>query len=593
MAQNAGTSSGHNRSPSNITSSPNVKSTTVPKPASSQNVTDTFAKTTGSLNVNLELMRQRLKSKSTSSHKEDSLVAKLQSLSCMKSASGVQPSNLNVGDTRVTTVPNVKDIMTAKQSASTSNVSDKTMSKSPSVEDMAISEPASVPNIIDASIADSSNVKGCSKCKVDAKPTDSSPIKGMPVVHLLSFPTGKGSSKNQVMERPIDYSRTTGTLASHFGYPSVTLNMPAMSVSCQRLNEVTMAQPANSRNVREASILDLSSPNAREASIVDLPSPNVKETSMAYLSSPKVKESPTADPCSPSTKASLVDPSSPYVKETSMVNLYSLKEKEISVENPSAPVKEPKHKTSDCIRLPACMCGLPKGSRMEIETSQMSFEVEETSKTGFTNKEDPPSTEVSSKSSSSSDSIETFLITSSIEGRSKGLSRSIKDQATFDTSHGASTSVDTIEICADPHNETSVSPAISTDADLTSCEVAPLNFSTSQKIELFLEYEKIMKQIPDSGINDLQPGAAKSFWNKCKEKNCLEYMLSRINSTVGSVTQKVLSGDAVDQEYEQAFKFLWASRCLENELLDVKEENETSCYRSGEKRTVQGYFTSR
>ncbi|MEE6472257.1 hypothetical protein FKM82_009550 [Ascaphus truei] len=56
----------------------------------------------------------------------------------------------------------------------------------------------------------------------------------------------------------------------------------------------------------------------------------------------------------------------------------------------------------------------------------------------------------------------------------------------------------------------------------------------------------------------------------CKEKNCLEDLLLQIKCTLKSVSHKILSGNAVDQDYEQAFAFLSGSRCLDRVVLEEK-----------------------
>ncbi|XP_075448054.1 PHD finger protein 11 isoform X3 [Ascaphus truei] len=113
-------------------------------------------------------------------------------------------------------------------------------------------------------------------------------------------------------------------------------------------------------------------------------------------------------------------------------------------------------------------------------------------------------------------------------------------------------------------------PRLAHSIDSANCDVSSLHLSTDQKIELFIEYKKIQKQISSSGDGGFEAGPAKTFWNMCKEKNCLEDLLLQIKCTLKSVSHKILSGNAVDQDYEQAFAFLSGSRCLDRVVLEEK-----------------------
>ncbi|XP_075448053.1 PHD finger protein 11 isoform X2 [Ascaphus truei] len=139
-----------------------------------------------------------------------------------------------------------------------------------------------------------------------------------------------------------------------------------------------------------------------------------------------------------------------------------------------------------------------------------------------------------------------------------------KSQSTLSSSSDSSNSLLT------PRSTTPKLTYVTSLGDSANCDVSSLHLSTDQKIELFIEYKKIQKQISSSGDGGFEAGPAKTFWNMCKEKNCLEDLLLQIKCTLKSVSHKILSGNAVDQDYEQAFAFLSGSRCLDRVVLEEK-----------------------
>ncbi|KAM4794903.1 PHD finger protein 11 [Rhinophrynus dorsalis] len=95
------------------------------------------------------------------------------------------------------------------------------------------------------------------------------------------------------------------------------------------------------------------------------------------------------------------------------------------------------------------------------------------------------------------------------------------------------------------------------------------DMDVSKKVDLFLQYKTTENKMFNSG---LQAGVAKRFWSTCQENNCLQFLLTNIKCTIKLIEQKILSGEAVDQDYEQAFTYLWGSRCLEDIFLNEKQE---------------------
>ncbi|XP_041438541.1 uncharacterized protein LOC108708666 isoform X2 [Xenopus laevis] len=92
---------------------------------------------------------------------------------------------------------------------------------------------------------------------------------------------------------------------------------------------------------------------------------------------------------------------------------------------------------------------------------------------------------------------------------------------------------------------------------------------TSTKVALFSGYtcfkDKMLK-------GELGEGDAKDFWTKCQSHQCRQFLLENIEKSVKSVSQKILSGEAEDQDYETALRYLWGSECLESVIIQEKQE---------------------
>ncbi|OCT93043.1 uncharacterized protein LOC100127287 [Xenopus laevis] len=91
---------------------------------------------------------------------------------------------------------------------------------------------------------------------------------------------------------------------------------------------------------------------------------------------------------------------------------------------------------------------------------------------------------------------------------------------------------------------------------------ADMHFST--KIEVINEYIRIKKQ--------RDTGAAQQFWTMCQEIQCSKPLLELIENSVRSVTQKVLNGEAENEDYETAFRYLCTSRNIEGVFLQEMEK---------------------
>ncbi|XP_041440415.1 PHD finger protein 11 isoform X2 [Xenopus laevis] len=94
------------------------------------------------------------------------------------------------------------------------------------------------------------------------------------------------------------------------------------------------------------------------------------------------------------------------------------------------------------------------------------------------------------------------------------------------------------------------------------------DIDTSTKVAFFSEYTNIRDQMLKG---DLKEGVAKGFWTKCQTNHCRKFLLENIENSVKSVRQKILSGEAENQDYEAAFMYLWGSGCLESVLLQEKQ----------------------
>ncbi|XP_063284718.1 PHD finger protein 11 [Pelobates fuscus] len=103
-------------------------------------------------------------------------------------------------------------------------------------------------------------------------------------------------------------------------------------------------------------------------------------------------------------------------------------------------------------------------------------------------------------------------------------------------------------------------------------DVSSINFNSSQNADLFIQYKEIKEQMSNVGVDSLQDGLCKEFWDVCQQKNCLELFLEHMKCSIESITQKIREGEAVEQEYKQAFLVLMGSRCLEGLVLKETEE---------------------
>ncbi|XP_053564341.1 PHD finger protein 11 isoform X2 [Bombina bombina] len=170
--------------------------------------------------------------------------------------------------------------------------------------------------------------------------------------------------------------------------------------------------------------------------------------------------------------------------------------------------------------------------------------------------------------------VHLIQISSEEDGPSQDISVRSEDQAIQDVSPTSSTTSSRVKKCLDFFNERGKSPTMSfiKDSSPVNCDQLALNTSSSQKIETFIEFKRIKNQIPQAAGCSLGPGMAKTFFKMCKEQKRLEYVLSRMKSSVELTTQRLLQGDAVDKDYEQAFELLSASRCLEEAALEEKQE---------------------
>uniref|UniRef100_A0A6I8SV94 Protein AF-10 n=1 Tax=Xenopus tropicalis TaxID=8364 RepID=A0A6I8SV94_XENTR len=90
------------------------------------------------------------------------------------------------------------------------------------------------------------------------------------------------------------------------------------------------------------------------------------------------------------------------------------------------------------------------------------------------------------------------------------------------------------------------------------------NIDYSSKLKVFSEFVRIKDQI--------NTGAAKQFWTMCQENQCCKPLLEMIESSVRSVTQKVLNREAENEDYETAFRYLCASRKMESVFVQEIEE---------------------
>ncbi|XP_031753083.1 uncharacterized protein LOC100492657 isoform X3 [Xenopus tropicalis] len=107
-------------------------------------------------------------------------------------------------------------------------------------------------------------------------------------------------------------------------------------------------------------------------------------------------------------------------------------------------------------------------------------------------------------------------------------------------------------------------PGVSTVRDTEKQEGPFANIDYSSKLKVFSEFVRIKDQI--------NTGAAKQFWTMCQENQCCKPLLEMIESSVRSVTQKVLNREAENEDYETAFRYLCASRKMESVFVQEIEE---------------------
>eukprot|EP00079_Xenopus_tropicalis_P010697 XP_002935796.2 PREDICTED: uncharacterized protein LOC733724 [Xenopus tropicalis] len=86
---------------------------------------------------------------------------------------------------------------------------------------------------------------------------------------------------------------------------------------------------------------------------------------------------------------------------------------------------------------------------------------------------------------------------------------------------------------------------------------------TSTKVAILQEYKRMRDQMFKG---DLKEDDAKRFWNKIHTQDH-RLLLENIENSVKSVSNKILSGEAENQDYEEAFRYLWGSRCIESAVL--------------------------
>ncbi|XP_053312275.1 uncharacterized protein LOC128474048 isoform X2 [Spea bombifrons] len=98
-----------------------------------------------------------------------------------------------------------------------------------------------------------------------------------------------------------------------------------------------------------------------------------------------------------------------------------------------------------------------------------------------------------------------------------------------------------------------------------------LDFSTNN-VNLLVQYKTMKSQIFNLGASGIENGAYEKFWNVCRKNNCLKFLLANISCSMKIIVKKIESGQAKEQDYEQAFAFLLGSRCLEDVVSKETQE---------------------
>ncbi|XP_029458706.1 PHD finger protein 11 isoform X1 [Rhinatrema bivittatum] len=65
---------------------------------------------------------------------------------------------------------------------------------------------------------------------------------------------------------------------------------------------------------------------------------------------------------------------------------------------------------------------------------------------------------------------------------------------------------------------------------------------------------------------------ANIFWKSCREENCIDAVISKIKASLESLTQRISSGTASDEDHHQLFQVLLATGCLKDAVLKAKQE---------------------
>ncbi|XP_018101047.1 uncharacterized protein LOC108707562 isoform X2 [Xenopus laevis] len=122
--------------------------------------------------------------------------------------------------------------------------------------------------------------------------------------------------------------------------------------------------------------------------------------------------------------------------------------------------------------------------------------------------------------------------------------------------------------CPSSPSGPSTSSALATSESVL-CDTENQDWPIAHKVALFSEYTCIKHEMTKG---DLGEGDAKDFWTKCQSHHCRQFLLENIEKSVKSVSQKILSGEAEDQDYETALRYLWGSGCLESVIIQEKQE---------------------